>query len=184
MPQWWLVTWTTYGTWLPGDPRGFQTWRGHRYVPPPKRYAKPAERTYQSVEYETEHHLASKSMTQDPVHLMPDQRRIAVEAIVAQFAEMPIDPAILAVGGEHAHFLARFGAAKIRRTVGILKAAASRELHAAGTAFERVWTRGCHMKSKTTVKEVHGAFEYVRRHECEGAVVHVWRRPTEIAHES
>ena len=25
MDRWWLLTWTTYGTWLPGDPRGSVT---------------------------------------------------------------------------------------------------------------------------------------------------------------
>jgi hypothetical protein len=35
MDKYWLVTWVTYGSWLPGDPRGFRTFRGREYVPPP-----------------------------------------------------------------------------------------------------------------------------------------------------
>ena len=43
MAKWWLVSWTTYGTWLPGDERGYCTWRKRTYVAPPKRFAKPGE---------------------------------------------------------------------------------------------------------------------------------------------
>jgi len=33
-----LITWTTYGHWLPGDPRGFRTRGAKEFVPPPQRY--------------------------------------------------------------------------------------------------------------------------------------------------
>ncbi|MCG3179184.1 MAG: hypothetical protein BIFFINMI_01517 [Phycisphaerae bacterium] len=47
----WLVTWSTYGAWLPGDPRGFQTRRGRQHVPPPVRYAAPGEDVYDARRY-------------------------------------------------------------------------------------------------------------------------------------
>ena len=65
--KWWLVTFGTYGVWLPGDPRGFQTWRGREYVPPPARYAKPGEATYDPAPHRTRYAAAKRSMTHDPV---------------------------------------------------------------------------------------------------------------------
>lgn len=180
MGKWWLITWTTYGTWLPGDPRGFQTWRGETYVPPPKRYAKPGERTYRPEEYKFDYEIAQRSMVEDPVRLTIEQCRIAVDAIVSEVAQTSIVPAILAIGSEHSHFLAKFGALKIRPAVGKLKAAATRELHEYGIGSENVWTQGCRMKSKSTPQEFGGAFEYVLRHEQEGAVVYIWRDVIEL----
>lgn len=174
MSNWWLITWTTYGTWLPGDPRGFQTWQGRRYIPPPARYAKPGEPTYRAQDYEDEFREAQESMTEDPVHLEPDQQRLAAEAIVEEAAFIPISPAVLAVGRDHAHFLAKFGMLLIRPTIGRLKAAAVRRLHDAGAASHRIWCRNCHMKSKAGGEEFRMAFHYVRRHETEGAFVYVW----------
>jgi hypothetical protein len=83
---WWLVTWSTYGSWLPGDPRGFQTWRGKEYVPPPKRYAKPGEETYDPSKYAKTYQLA-KVMVPEPVKLTQVQRQFAVDAVVAEIAK-------------------------------------------------------------------------------------------------
>ncbi len=44
-----LITWTTYGYWLPGDPRGFRTRRAKEYVHPPERYSDGA--TYEPEKY-------------------------------------------------------------------------------------------------------------------------------------
>jgi hypothetical protein len=73
--KWWLVTCTTFGTWLPGDPRGFQTWRGREYVPPPKRYARQGESTYRAEDYAVEYEAAKSSLTQEPVHFSNEQRK-------------------------------------------------------------------------------------------------------------
>lgn len=172
--KWWLVTCTTFGTWLPGDPRGFQTWRGREYVPPPKRYAKPGEPTYHAVDYVAEYKAATDSLTQESVSFNEVQRHIVVGAIVDDIAETAVLPAILAVGDVHLHVLAKFGSLRIRPTMGRFKAAATKELHRGKIDSDRVWTRGCHMKSKGSREEFIAAFRYVQRHEHEGCVVHVW----------
>ena len=63
----WLVSWTTYGTWLPGDKRGYCTWRGGVYVPPPKRYASPGEPTYVAAAHEQVRKLA-ESVCEEAVY--------------------------------------------------------------------------------------------------------------------
>ena len=90
MSQWWLITWTTYGTWLPGDPRGFQTWQGHEFVPPPARYAKLGEPTYNLADYAERYDNARRTMVGEPVRLSTDQQRIALGAIVAEVGQMPL----------------------------------------------------------------------------------------------
>ncbi len=171
---WWLITWTTFGSWLPGDPRGFQTWRGQEYVPPPPRYAKPDEPTYCPADYAMRHALAVQSMTQDEVRLAPEEITIASDTIAAECGPAGIVPAVWALGPVHAHLLARFGPLPIRPTVGRLKAAATRELHAVGFKPERVWCRNAHMRSKPVGRPFEGAFAYVAKHTREGSRVVVW----------
>lgn len=171
--KWWLVTWSTYGSWLPGDPRGFQTWRGKEHVPPPKRYAKPGEETYKPKAY-ADKYQAAKAVTDKPVKLSPTFRQISLEAVVKEIDKLPVVAAVLAIAVEHSHVLAKFGALDFRPTVGFLKGAATKALHASGFKPQDPWSKGCHMKSKSEGKEFQIAFDYVRNHINEGAVVYVW----------
>ncbi|MEX2288019.1 MAG: hypothetical protein WD648_13075 [Planctomycetaceae bacterium] len=174
MSKWWLVTWTTFGTWLPGDPRGFQTWRGRQYVPPPKRYAKAGEPTYDSAQFSDEHKRAS-AIAGEAVYLSSAQQELVRDAVIDEIASIPIIAAILAIKKAHVHLLAKFGPFDIRATVGRLKAAATRLLGEQGFEDKRVWSRNCHMKSKTTAREIRGAFDYIRKHGKNGALIHIWQ---------
>ncbi len=126
-----LISWTTYATWLPGDKRGYCTWRGKQYVPPPKRYAKPGEAIYRASEHTHVRDLA-KSICDDPVYLTNNEMKIALAAIVREIAEIPIVPAIMSLGEWHVHWLCYFGTLKIRPVVSRVKAAATRELNVCG----------------------------------------------------
>ena len=171
--KWWLVTWNTYASWLPGDPRGFQTWRGREYVPPPARYAKTGERVYDPAVYAARHKQA-KAISGDAVTLTRDERDVTLNAIVAEVDKLRFVAAILAIGGQHSHLLAKFGVLKIRTTVGVLKGEATKALRERGFNREQFWATECHMKSKQTGREFMTAFHYVRRHVDEGAAVYVW----------
>ena len=172
--KYWLCTWTTFGTWLPGDPRGFQTWRGREYIPPPKRYAKPGELTYDPRPYRNRHEAAKQSLSQPPVELSDEQVRVAADAFAADVDETRMVGAALAIGGAHAHFLAKFGPLPIRPTCGRFKAQATDALHLAGFPHPRVWCRGVHMTSKEQGGQFADAFRYVCNHVREGAIVKVW----------
>ena len=71
-----FITWTTYGTWQPGDPRGW-TQRGHATVHPPNPELEDRAR-----------HL----MTDDQVILTLDQRAIVYTVIVkhCEFRKWPL----------------------------------------------------------------------------------------------
>ncbi|QDT18028.1 hypothetical protein [Alienimonas californiensis] len=175
--RWWLVTFNTHGTWLPGDPRGFQTWRGRLHVPPPQRYAKPGEATYDPAPHRLRHAAAQRIMKGDPVHLTPKQQGCCLEAMVEEFDVIGVKPSILALNDWHVHTLIRVGGYPIRTAVGRLKAAASRLLSQYEIKPDKVWAQGCHMKSKDDDGAVLAAFQYVRNHESEGALVHTWFHP-------
>jgi hypothetical protein len=171
---WWLVTWSTYGSWLPGDPRGFQTWRGKEYVPPPKRYAKAGEATYNAAIYSQRLQESKSTMTGEVVHLSIAHRQCVLNAVIEQIRKLPLIPAALSVSREHCHLLSKFGALKIRPTIGVLKGEATKALREAGLSCERIWSRECHPKSKREGHEFEIALRYVKNHETENAATHIW----------
>ena len=174
MAKWWLVSWTTYATWLPGDERGYCTWRGKKYIPPPKRYAKPGELIYKASEHTAIHELA-QAISDEAVYFSPEEMQIALRAIVSEIAEIDVVPAIISLGRWHVHWLCRFETLKIRTVVGRVKAAATRELNVRGFQGKRPWTKGCNMKSKATRLECRNAYRYVRNHSQQGCLVYEWK---------
>ena len=78
--RWWLLTWTTYGTWLPGDQRGFVSphWgpavkqRRHNRAGTPYDSGLPALLSE-----------ATSNLKGEPIYLVLDQ----AQAVYAQFEE-------------------------------------------------------------------------------------------------
>jgi hypothetical protein len=173
MAKWWLISWTTYATWLLGDKRGYCTWRGKQYVPPPRRYAKPGEAIYRASEHSHVHDLA-QSTCDESVYLTRNQMEIALAAMISEIAEINIVPAIMSLGEWHVHWLCHFGKLKIRPTVSRVKAAATRELNAVGFQGKKPWTKGCNMKSKSTQRACRNAYKYVRDHRNQGCLIYEW----------
>jgi len=173
MAAWWLVSWTTYATWLPGDKRGFCTWRKRVYIPPPKRYAKPDEPIYKSTDHKVLHALAEE-ISDEAVYFTPQEMKTALDAIIAEIAQISVVPAIISLGKWHVHWLCHFGTLKIRPTVGRVKAAATRELNTLGFQGKRPWTKGCNMRSKRTRRECRNAYKYVRDHREQDCLIYEW----------
>jgi hypothetical protein len=142
-------------------------------VPPPKRYAKLGEATYDASKYAARHQTA-KEISVEPVKLSGAQRKQVSDAVVVQIAKLPLVPAALAVSCEHCHLLSKFGKLDIRPTAGVLKGEATKALHESRSFDGRVWADECHMKSKKDGREFQIAFKYVCDHVKEGAVVYVW----------
>jgi hypothetical protein len=175
MNGWWLVTWTTYGSWLPGDPRGFRTWRGYERVAPPPRFATNSDDTYEPTKY-SDRYAKAKTLCSAAVRLNTDHRATAVRAIVSDVDAMQIPAAVLAVADWHVHFVGQFGSRPIRPTVGRLKSVATRAIKELDNNFDpkRSWTKGCHMKSLNDDASLIAACRYVARHAAQGAVVYTW----------
>ena len=144
---WYHCMSNTYGTWLPGDPRGFRT-RGHREhvdgdykSPPPK------------GKYDKRHAGAKRRMTREAVVLSAEARGVACTAIVYALADVhEIEVLAVSVSAMHMHVLARFPLGKkptfserglqggrtsavddqVRHLIGIAKKESSKQLIAEG----------------------------------------------------
>lgn len=177
--DWYHCIGNTYGTWLPGDPRGWHA-RTHRqhiegdYKSPPPR-----------GKYDTLHDHSQKLMQRDEVMLREDQQQIVLDVIAESLAFNEIACAVMSVSPTHAHVVARF--VRDRRTSGG-KLIADPARHYFGIARKRAARRlsengsippGGLWSKRTTVVPIadQGHFgnvvEYIQRHKEEGAVIWV-----------
>jgi len=169
--MWHLVTVNTYGTWLPGDPRGFQTRRHRQHVPPPPRYAS-GEETYGPALYENLHRDAKARMKGHEIKLTAGQSRTVVQSFRDHLAELRLACLVVSMDFWHGHSVLSCPPDVLERTVALLKGRASRQLGKQGLPG-RVWARGYHARRLKDRTAVYSAVHYVRRHVSRGAVVWV-----------
>ena len=118
-----IITWTTYGTWLPGDGRGYV--RNGKILPAD----------------ESLRHIAQNRLFQPPVKLSRYQRKIAANAIIAQAEKLSQNILVLSVGSTHVHIVAEYIPKPIGRVVSCYKNAARLALNR-NANLVRVWSRG------------------------------------------
>ena len=161
---WYHVNGNTYGTWLPGDPRGWRARHHKEHVEGDYRNPPPAGL------YEGLHTRAQVLMRGDEVHLTEDQRRIAGQAVVAKLCQLDVEPIALSVGAVHYHVLARFLSDDVRRLVGLAKKHAwfaLRDIGFSGT----LWAKGCRVLPVRDRAHQVNVYGYICRHAQEGAWV-------------
>jgi len=166
---WFHTQWGTYGSWLPGDPRGFRS-RGHRvnssgtYKDPPP-----------AGEHAGLHRHAELIMREPPVVLSPDQRRRVVEALVEKVCREGMNVLCVSVSRAHVHCLGEFEFARVKLETGKLKRHSSLRIRdeLPGT----VWSAGCHPEWVKDAEHLQRAYLYVLEHVQEGAAVHSFREP-------
>jgi len=107
-----MITWTTYGTWLQGDERGYVK-KGETL--PGNRGLKDSNRQAQS---------------QDAVWLSPDHQRIVREAIVREAASQEQHIYALSVQSNHVHLVVEYSDIPIGTTVAYCKKAGRLALRA------------------------------------------------------
>ena len=145
-----FLTWTTYGTWLPGDARGWvDRRRRHGEVveaPDPEREA-----------------TAREAMRGEPVKLDPELRALVREALLDSAGRRDWSVHALQVRSNHVHVVLSAGDTPPGRVLGILKAYASRALNRARPgAWPRWWTRQGSKRSLFTDEVVARAVRYVQ----------------------
>lgn len=170
---------STYGTWLPGDPRGFRT-RGHRehvegdYQRPPT-----------AGTYEQRHGSAKRLMKRPAVVLSQDARRIVLDAIVHALVEVHrIEMLAVCVSATHMHLLARFPMGQkptssrdglretdpVRYFVGIAKERSSKALTRARLVQPGgVWAKRGKIVPITDRAHQLAVYRYIVEHERQGA---------------
>lgn len=177
----------TYGTWLPGDPRGFRT-RGHRehmegdYKSPP------------TEDYSARHEAAKQRMARDAVVLSPAARAVVCDEVVSSLQSYGVELLAVGVSSNHMHVLGRFPEKPafterglqlpktsaiddpVRHLVGKAKQWSAKRLRTEGlVASGKVWARkGKIVRVRDRSHQVN-VLNYILRHAQEGAVAWSFR---------
>ena len=141
-----LLTWTTYGTWLPGDSRGWVD-RHHKAAgdPDPQREA-----------------AARRAMDEEAVTLDQRLREVARAAIEDSATRRGWFVHALEVRSNHVHVIVSAHQVPPGRIMGTLKGYASQALNAAGPSPRvRWWTRDGSKRKLPTDEALAHAVHYV-----------------------
>ncbi len=162
--DWYHVTGNTYGTWLPGDPRGWREKDHKKHVdgdyksPPP---AGTGERLLG---------CSRGAMKHDAVQLDLAQCVIAGQAMAAYLLGKSFDVIVLSLDAIHFHLLGRFPDGQVRRPAGHAKVNAYYRLRDSGRRG-KLWAKSCGVTPIADRAHQVRAFNYIRQHEQVGAWV-------------
>ncbi|HEY7153829.1 MAG TPA: transposase, partial [Gemmataceae bacterium] len=166
MDRYWLLTWTTYGTWLPGDARGFVS--DVRDGPGPEvRHNIPG--TPYDADDDRVRQRALGLLVGQPVWLTAEQARIVAEQFLetARFRRWLL--LACAVMANHVHLVVGVaGDPDPAKLLHDFKSYATRALKAAGhvSVGGRWWTESGSRRKLPDECAVHAAVEYVRRQQA------------------
>ena len=141
-----MVTWTTYGTWLQGDERG--------YVQKGKILGENPKLKKANID----------SMPRNEVRLDKKQKEIVKEAILKEAEKAGKRILALAVCSNHVHIVLRYDGKPLEKAVGRLKDTARVALQLGGF-IGRVWARGFDNRYCFDEKSLKNRIDYVQKHE-------------------
>ena len=168
--HWYHCMGNTYGTWLPGDPRGFRTPSHRQHVEGDYRNP-PPDGTYEGL-----HQSARESMKRDPVHLSVPLRTLVRDEFLKSLRTWRIEVAALSVGKVHFHVLARIVDNNPRHFVGLAKKESSAYLKQSGHApAGGLWAQKCECVPIADTAHFWKAFGYILDHAKQGSAV--WNDP-------
>jgi REP element-mobilizing transposase RayT len=176
MDRFWLLTWTTYGTWLPGDPRGFVSELRdesgekvlHNTPGTPCDADLPQLRAY-----------ASSIMIEDAVLLEPAQAQALANQLRETAGYRGWRLLALAVMANHVHVVVGVpGDPDPEKLLADFKAWGSRRLNAGWGRRLRWWTQGGSKRRKATAEALRATITYVRD---QPHALAVWLDPDAIA---
>lgn len=163
MRKWFHVTFSTYGTWLPGDPRGFRT-KGHKRHSSGDYRNRPPKGEHAGLQT-----LARRTMRGDPVTLAPGERETCAHAIIEKLIEKDCEVIAIAVAGQHVHIQLRIEDRGVKRIIGLAKQDASHKLRDERPGS--IWAAGCRTDPVRSREHQERLFRYIERHRNEGAFV-------------
>ena len=142
-----MVTWTTYGTWLQGDDRG---------------WVKDAEVLGANKKLET---VSKKKLQNGPVRLKRREKEIVRNCILEQAQRRGENIRAIAVFSNHVHVIVDRCNDEIESVVRKYKAGATAKLHKAGFGCaKKIWTRGFDKRYCCDNKELKTRVKYVVEH--------------------
>jgi hypothetical protein len=129
------VMWGTYGSWLPGDPRGFRTRKHRLHVPWDYRHPPPAGA------YDGLYARAQQSLKKPPVALPACLRETVGRACLERFGLEGVEVFALSVGSQHVHAALGCPGEGLKERVGRAKKVSSHRVR--NRLPGRVWQEGC-----------------------------------------
>ena len=164
--RWFHCTGSTYGTWLPGDPRGWRSVHHKVHVEGDYR-SPPPQGAHRAI------HLRSQSLRKHPaLVLAPQYRQVACDAWAQALSHHQVAVAAIAVGGMHWHLLGQFLDCEPRQIVGRAKTWSQRQLINAGLKREGpVWAKKCQYLPISDERHFENAAAYISNHVKDGAAV-------------
>jgi REP element-mobilizing transposase RayT len=140
-----MLTWTTYGSWLQGDERGYV--RNGRILHSDKNLVE----------------LCEKFQKGHTVKLRQDEKDIVRQAILNEAARIGYTIEALAVCSNHIHLVARYFPETIGQTVSRFKNVTTSAHKKHGRA-DRVWTRGFDKRFCFNSEDLIRRIQYVKNH--------------------
>jgi len=140
-----MITWTTYGTWLQGDKRGYVK---NGIILPANDKLKSANQKQQKFQ---------------TVKLNPSQKHIVRKAILQEAQKINQKILAIAVCSNHVHIVAKVSSESIEKIVHRYKRLATFVLRKAGLSG-KVWSKGFDKRFCFTDKDIEQKVNYVNRH--------------------
>ena len=165
---WYHVNGNTYGTWLPGDPRGWREKRHRKHVAGDYKNLPP------SGSGAGLHRHSRQLLTHQPVHLNQAQRQIAGQGLVEMLVRDGTKLLAVSMGAIHYHILGRFSDKQVLQRVGQAKRHAYYLLRARWQ-MKKVWQRLSNVTPIADRPHQVRVFRYVREHKEQGAWVWTFR---------
>jgi hypothetical protein len=165
---WYHVNGNTYGTWLPGDPRGWRVKQHRCHVEGDYKHPPPLGKN-QSL-----YRLNRQRLTAPPVYMTAEQREQAGRALLDMLAHVGVESIALCLTAAHFHLLGRFQDKQVRPRVGRAKKHACFVLKACGLD-SRLWTAKAKVTPIRDRTHQVNVFHYICRHQAEGAWVWTFR---------
>jgi hypothetical protein len=186
--NWYHVTASTYGAWLPGDARGFRTRHHREHVEGDYKHPTPPG------EHDALLARSKKLLRAGPTRLTPEQRRVVCGALAHKLTSLGAEVVDLCVGAMHVHALVRFTPLQGPHTAvrGLCRQNSLRDgrdpvprhvmglakKHASFTLREQrlsppaaVWARRCKLIPVADRAHQINVVAYIRDHGLDGAVV-------------
>lgn len=140
-----MITWTTYGSWLQGDKRGFV--KKGRIMPENKALAD----------------INIQGLVKNPVRLSKTHRQVAANAIIEEAKRLNQTIYALSVSSSHIHLVAEYTPMPIGTAVTHYKNAAQVALRKIGL-LGRIWTKGFDKRYCFNEESLRRRINYVNSH--------------------
>ena len=108
--NWYHCVGSTYGTWLPGDPRGFRTFRHREHVTGD--YKKPPSAGMYAARWEQ----SKRKLKYPPVYFEREAREVVCRSMIERLQGDGVEVVALAVASNHCHLLARFPTMSVQQS--------------------------------------------------------------------